>query len=80
MCQDRYILPADDDNILSEIKQPPEIIKEPIIKCKRNEFDFYHGTEYSKYEVVPIACGGWNNLNSRGDFFTIYPLIQVIRN
>lgn len=82
VCQDRYILPLDNDEISDIEQQQTEIINNnnnnPIIKCKRNSFDFYPGTEYSKYEIVPIASDGWNNLKSRGDFFTIFPVIENI--
>lgn len=49
-----------------------------IIKCKRNEFNFYDdGTEFTKFDAIPIASKGWHSPKARDDFFTIMPVLEV---
>jgi len=49
----------------------------PIIVCRRKEFNFYEGQEYSKYKPIPLVSKGWHHYKSKGDYFYIYPLTNV---
>ncbi|XP_018055355.1 PREDICTED: probable ATP-dependent RNA helicase DDX28 isoform X1 [Atta colombica] len=51
----------------------------PIIVCRRKEFNFYEGQEYSKYKPIPLASKGWHHYKSKGDYFYIYPLTNVTK-
>ncbi|XP_042879794.1 probable ATP-dependent RNA helicase DDX28 [Penaeus japonicus] len=44
----------------------------PIIKCKREQFNYYLGQSYNKFEEVPLASKGWRHRKSAGDHFTIH--------
>ncbi|XP_018311228.1 probable ATP-dependent RNA helicase DDX28 [Mycetomoellerius zeteki] len=51
----------------------------PIIVCRRKEFNFYEGQEYSKYKPIPLVSKGWHHYKSKGDYFYIYPLTNVTK-
>ncbi|XP_012541487.1 probable ATP-dependent RNA helicase DDX28 [Monomorium pharaonis] len=51
----------------------------PIIVSKRKEFNFYEGQTYSKYEPIPLVTKGWDHYKSKGDYFYVYPLTNVMK-
>lgn len=57
----------------------PRKVKEntPIIVCKQKELNFYEGQTFSKFEPMPLATKGWHHYKSKGDYFFIYPLVNV---
>ncbi|KAG5330834.1 DDX28 helicase, partial [Acromyrmex heyeri] len=67
-------------NYIKRTEAPKDIKGEvPIIVCKRKEFNFYEGQEYSKYKPIPLASKGWHHYKSKGDYFYIYPLTNVTK-
>lgn len=48
------------------------IPKEPIISCKRPEFNHFEGQTYSKLDGIPLASKGWLHNKSKGDYFIIH--------
>ncbi|XP_043269447.1 probable ATP-dependent RNA helicase DDX28 [Venturia canescens] len=56
-----------------ESNVPENKEREPLIICKRPEFNFYKGKTFSKFETIPLASQGWHHLKSCGDYFTILP-------
>ncbi|KAL0267424.1 UNVERIFIED_CONTAM: hypothetical protein PYX00_009699 [Menopon gallinae] len=55
--------------------KPKHVPKGPlVISCKRQEFNHYKGTKYSKFTVVPLASNGWHSKKANGDYFSILPV------
>ncbi|XP_003488593.1 probable ATP-dependent RNA helicase DDX28 isoform X1 [Bombus impatiens] len=54
----------------NEVKR--EKTKTPIIKCKKQMYDFYEGDKFSKEKPI-LASQSWKNRKSKGDHFFIYP-------
>lgn len=51
-------------------------IGEPLITCKRPEFDLHRGDkmeENAKFGEIPLTTDGWHHYKSKGDFFIIHP-------
>lgn len=61
------------------IKPKKQIIKhtgEPLLTCRRPEFDLYCGDKFvenAKFGSIPLTSDGWNHYKSKGDFFIIHP-------
>lgn len=45
---------------------------QPIISCRRKEFDFYNDKPYDKLEAIPLASKGWHHKKSKGDYFIVH--------
>lgn len=45
---------------------------QPIISCRRQEFDFYAKQPTGKFENVDYASKGWHHKKSKGDYFIIH--------
>ncbi|KAH0566853.1 probable ATP-dependent RNA helicase DDX28 [Cotesia glomerata] len=64
----------DDDNDTQEVNKTDSV--KPIIQCRKKIFNFYPGKVYKKFEDIPIASGSWHNIKSKGDYFTIFPVLE----
>ena len=76
-------LPEQNSDDGTEIDAPDEVAEDakqrnPIIIAKRKEFNFYQGKTFSKFETIPLASQGWHHSKSVRDYFTIYPIYNVI--
>lgn len=57
-----------------------EHIGEPLITCKRPEFDLYQGDKRDKnaeFGSIPLASNGWHHFRSKNDFFIIHPHLSA---
>lgn len=56
------------------IENEPEVKRSgiPIITCKRENFNFYKGDAFNKWNPT-LASQSWKHKGSRGDYFYIYP-------
>ena len=60
------------------ITEEPEKTKPIIIACKRQSYNFFLGDTFKKFEPIPLASRGWQHRDSRGDYFTIYPVEEYV--
>lgn len=49
-----------------------------VISCKRKEYDHYTSYAYNSLDEVPLASKGWTHSKSKGDFFTVHPVLDDI--
>lgn len=61
-------------------RKKPAIVREnagePLITCRRPEFNVYHGdklNEAAKLGEIPLTTDGWHHYKSKGDFFILHP-------
>ncbi|KAJ8912255.1 hypothetical protein NQ315_008846 [Exocentrus adspersus] len=47
-----------------------------VISCKRKNLNFYSCMHYGQLDDVPLASKGWNHSKSKGDFFTVLPILD----
>lgn len=65
-------------NVIKSKVQKPIIqhIGEPLITCKRSEFNLHRGDkidENASFGSIPLATDGWHHYKSKNDFFIIHP-------
>lgn len=63
-------------NVIKTKKPIIQHIGEPLITCKRPEFDLYHGDKIdadAPFGTIPLTSDGWHHYKSKGDFFIIHP-------
>lgn len=59
---------------VAAVKQGNKGNREPLITCKRPEFNSYVGDKVSvNAKSVPLASSAWKNRKSKGDFFILHP-------
>ncbi|XP_018332350.2 probable ATP-dependent RNA helicase DDX28 isoform X2 [Agrilus planipennis] len=55
----------------------PESIKDPLISCKRSDFNYYKNNKVTKFEAIKLASKGWTHNKSKGDYFIIHPQLNI---
>lgn len=63
-------------NVIKTKKPIIQHVGEPLITCKRPEFNLYHGDkmdENAAFGELPLTTDGWHHYKSKGDFFIIHP-------
>lgn len=63
-------------NVIKTKKPFIQHVGEPLITCRRPEFDLHHGDKMdmdAPFGSIPLASDGWHHYKSKGDFFTIHP-------
>lgn len=61
---------------VATLKQKNQRNREPLITCKRPEFNLYVGDKvpvHAKFKSLPLASSAWKNRKSKGDFFILHP-------
>lgn len=61
-------------------KEKVQHIGEPLITCKRSEFNLYRGDkriEEAKFGSIPLASDGWHHFRSKNDHFIIHPHLSA---
>lgn len=64
-------------NVIKQTKRPVvKHIGEPLITCKRPEFNLHRGDKFemnAELGKIPLTTDGWHHWKSKGDFFIIHP-------
>lgn len=63
-------------NVIKTKRPIIQHVGEPLITCKRPEFDLYHGDridEDAAFGEITLTSDGWHHYKSKGDFFIIHP-------
>lgn len=63
-------------NVIKTKKPVIKHIGEPLITCRRPEFNLHRGDKIdanAKFETIPLTSDGWHHYKSKGDFFIIHP-------
>ncbi|XP_031618864.1 probable ATP-dependent RNA helicase DDX28 [Contarinia nasturtii] len=63
-------------NVIKTKKPIIKHIGEPLITCRRPEFNLHCGDkkdENAKFGSIPLTSDGWHHYKSKGDFFIIHP-------
>lgn len=62
-------------NVIKTKKKVIQHIGEPLITCKRTDFNLHSGDKVdlnAKFGNIPLASDGWHHYKSKGDFFMIH--------
>lgn len=63
-------------NVIKAKKRLIEHNGEPLITCRRPEYNLYRGDKMdssAKFGSIPLTSDGWHHYKSKGDFFIIHP-------
>lgn len=63
-------------NVIKTKKPAIQHVGQPLITCKRPEFDLYTGDKMdpdAPFGSIPLTTDGWHHYKSKGDFFIIHP-------
>lgn len=63
-------------NVIKPKKAVIQHTGEPLITCRRPEFDLYHGDKVekdAKFGSIKLNSDGWHHYKSKDDFFIIHP-------
>lgn len=66
-------------NVIKVKKQIVQHIGEPLITCKRPEFNLHLGDKVdkdAKFGSIPLTSDSWYHYKSKGDFFLIHPHLE----
>lgn len=62
------------------VPQKSEHIGEPLISCKRPEFNLHRGDdrdENAEFGSIPLCSDGWHHFKAKNDFFIVHPHMSV---
>lgn len=63
-------------NVIKPKKPVIQHIGEPLITCRRPEFNLHQGDKMdsnAKFGSIPLTSDGWHHYKSKGDFFIVHP-------